>query len=556
MLQILFVWIYFISSTYAIGYLNLFWLNKFVFKQNNQVLNKHSSIIYLGISLITVLVICFNFFMPIQWHIHIVLLTAIVGFVLCHYNALIDFLKNIRGQFNNAPFFAKVLFIIFVLVTLFRASGPITNLDSGGYHLPTIKWLEDYKIIKGIGNIHNRYAFNYGCSGIYALFGFKWLFGHTIHAINGVLIILTSTFLLFTNYKWQWLNIAKIICLFFVINMSNASSNLNVDFAVASLCIFVSFNLAAYLFENKKFDALHCTILIIIAFAVILFKLSYLVILFLFIPFLSNLLKHKSLLILVLACGLFFFIPQIFRFYYLSGYLIFPMVTAKVNSPIWQMSAAWVTQQSEGIYKWVFLKSANEPLTFVEMFPRWIQFLKQKNTSDIPLILALLSSVFLHIKFASSSVRAYKQSIAFITIHILFILFWWYIGPDPRFATGYFLPIIAYVFGFLVLQLIKLRNLFFPAMFILLIANCLVLLLGKNLSHVKANAKANTKLYFIKQAPYPTNKVDTTYSRGLPIYNVPDTCQCWEHPQPCGMKIDSFEYIGASIKDGFKIKGN
>ena len=37
---------------------------------------------------------------------------------------------------------------------------PHLAFDTGLYHLPTIRWLESFPIVPGLGNLHGRFAFN------------------------------------------------------------------------------------------------------------------------------------------------------------------------------------------------------------------------------------------------------------------------------------------------------------------------------------------------------------------------------------------------------------
>ena len=57
-----------------------------------------------------------------------------------------------------------ILNLTVIVLTLFMASAVSmqvpTNFDAGLYHLNSIKWINEYHIIKGIGNLHTRLGFN------------------------------------------------------------------------------------------------------------------------------------------------------------------------------------------------------------------------------------------------------------------------------------------------------------------------------------------------------------------------------------------------------------
>jgi len=67
----------------------------------------------------------------------------------------------------NVPTGALIAFAIFAFWISNRGLGPLLSVDSGLYHVTSIKWASEYPLVTGLGNLHGRLAFNSA--------GFLWL---------------------------------------------------------------------------------------------------------------------------------------------------------------------------------------------------------------------------------------------------------------------------------------------------------------------------------------------------------------------------------------------
>ncbi len=68
------------------------------------------------------------------------------------------------------------------------AVGPIANFDGGLYHLPTIEWVNTYRIVPGLGNLHGRLAFNSSSLLFAAMLDNGPFDGRSFHITAGVLL--------------------------------------------------------------------------------------------------------------------------------------------------------------------------------------------------------------------------------------------------------------------------------------------------------------------------------------------------------------------------------
>jgi hypothetical protein len=78
---------------------------------------------------------------------------------------------------------------VLVLLIANVAAGPITNYDTGLYHLQAVRWNCDYAIVPGLANLHGRLGFNNASFLYAALFDAGPWTGGSHHVVSGVLLL-------------------------------------------------------------------------------------------------------------------------------------------------------------------------------------------------------------------------------------------------------------------------------------------------------------------------------------------------------------------------------
>ncbi len=85
--------------------------------------------------------------------------------------------------------FAGVLAVLTVWAASWAMLPPV-NYDSGLYHFNTIRWLNEYPLVPGLGNLHGRFAFNQSFFTYAASLNFYPLFPHGHNVANSFLLLL------------------------------------------------------------------------------------------------------------------------------------------------------------------------------------------------------------------------------------------------------------------------------------------------------------------------------------------------------------------------------
>ena len=87
----------------------------------------------------------------------------------------------------------KLLILLFLsLLLAYGTSRGFMHVDTGLYHAQAIRWIEEYGVVPGLGNLHSRFAYNSAAFALCALFSMKWLFGEPMHAVQGFFALVVA----------------------------------------------------------------------------------------------------------------------------------------------------------------------------------------------------------------------------------------------------------------------------------------------------------------------------------------------------------------------------
>ncbi|MEI8247761.1 MAG: hypothetical protein WCI51_18135 [Lentisphaerota bacterium] len=139
---------------------------------------------WLGFAVILLLLQIWNLLLPVNWVASCLLLPiGIWGF--CRF-------LNPRKIFRNAlnfPMLAILFLSLWWLVSNYSMQMP-DNVDSGLYHFNSVRWLNEYAIVPGLGNLHGRLAFNQSFFILPALLNFFPFFNKGYHLANALLLFM------------------------------------------------------------------------------------------------------------------------------------------------------------------------------------------------------------------------------------------------------------------------------------------------------------------------------------------------------------------------------
>lgn len=521
-----------------------------------------------------------------MWHLGarvnlaVFLILALLGSAGIFWN-----IKRIWYDFKNCFLNYKLPLIILVFISLWlgnRAILPPLIYDSGLYHLSAVRWITDYPIVPGLGNLHGRLAFN--CS--YFLFpamleASAWP-QKSHHIANGLLLLalymqmISSIFTVFRNPekgRMQHLFYALLFGPVFLMTLSSNSPSavdkLSSLFIISSpspdlpvmILGFVLFGQMLALLDNRGADTSNINYSLIIIFLLamlgVTIKLTFLV-LAVFIVILSLFYTHENkafkeraniinLSVYITACLVLCLLPWLIRGILLSGYPAYPASFGRF--PVkWAIPEDNVFSMKRLIYSWARMPGI--PSEQVLGNWNWIRIWSVdilKNISDviIPVGLFTFSTIALFFFKAAGKIdSSFKWNRILILVPpAASLIFWFFSAPAIRFVGASFLllGIGATTLVFCHLKFLRKHIKICLSIFlILIVSQNLFNPLEKNFVRILIKERNFEKAFSGWTVPglglYDTPIADIKEKKtksGLVVYVPASGDRCWDAPLPC-----------------------
>ena len=540
--------------------------------------------IWLGFAFCIFFYSIYHIFLPIDAFASCIFyFPAIIFFFIKYPKKLLLFIKSI-GKLELA-----VIFLTLFAAAAISLQAP-TNFDTGLYHLNSIRWNNEFHIIKGIGNLHSRLGFNQTFFLYSASLNFHpYLNDYAFH--------LSSSFLYAVFFVGMILNGTLLdlllASLFFFIPMPYHWLTSPTPDLASTLIQIVSFRYIAEAFhfypQSKErisfisLSAILCALLISIKLSNVCYAagLGIVTIIFNF-KYKFEAFEKKLLSRVFIFIGCFFLI-WITRGYIQTGYPLFPSSIGKINFE-WTVPKDLAKKMENNVYAgsrscettfdidspilknyawiplWIKRNFYDEEIyggenwfDELQIITTLIFFPSTVNNWGIGSATLLSTSILLLLIWIASVLRnkeLFKKSdmlFYLLLIELLSIVFWFCLAPCPRFANGIFailfatcLMLLKTAYPKLTLNK-KLKTALFFFSFFLFIWNF-------NLAY---NAKEFSIDGLKPLKPIPM-RIFTTLS-GLKIL-IPQVgiAQSWDSPIPSTIEPKkNLTLLGNSIKDGF-----
>ncbi len=442
MILILLNWLYAITLSFTLGaFARKFFQRNYETKV--QLQNPVWDII-IGFVTINVFVSILSFFIKIALISHISLGVLVVFIWYFQKEYLISELRYFWTTFKSWHKISISLFVILFLLVWQASVKSADNYDDSLYYQPYITWLTTYPTIKGLGNLHDRFAFNSNWHLLNAFFSFSFGLKNAFHHLNGLLFALVSylavegfnNFIRNTFTKTDILKICLIIPNFILItNISSPAPDLPVTYFV--LIILILFFEKINNQNLSEIDYFSLLLFTLIAY-VFTIKLSAVIIGFVGIFLLFKLRNMNSKQYgLIIFMSLLIISPHIIRNVYLSGYLLFPIDKLDIFTLDWKIPPHELIETTKWIALWAqgVTYEAYNPTNF-----QWISaWFKKLDDFDVVILVALpIFFVFYGIGCIFYR-KIYLKFLPLILITFLGITFWFFTAPAPRFNYGFLL---------------------------------------------------------------------------------------------------------------------
>lgn len=498
-----------------------------------------------------------------------VLVSLLAFFIIYYYYQDITLL--FKGYLNKLWSIEKYLIIIFgfcLIFILVKSSNPPASVDTGLYHAQAIRWIEEYRVVPGLGNLHGRLAFN--CSWFLpsALFSFSLLKIQPFHVLNPLLLIFVlmmsveavdKTMKGHNSYA-NLLKIAIIIPVTLVFKEQLSSPNVDLPAALLLLVLFIYW---IETLDDKMVSSsgMAPVVIAIIVAYVITVKLSSIPIMIFSVYIIGRKIITKQFSDTLMLFGIVFLIilPWIIRNIMLSGYLIYPFPSLDLFNFDWKVPLRAVVAESQAVTNYArnpgLIPDKLMEQGIAYWFPSWVSYVLRAYRKK--LILIFLPAMFFvvgiiinrleekKIGYDYNIIRKYK--IVYLTA-FLGDIFWFITAPDIRLGLGFIMitPLLI---------LMPITTALRP-----LVTRSLVLLVGIALLYFEivfmGGDLASVKTHLILPSPYPVASLEVYPVDGKVVYVPEDKGgQCWYASLPCAPgPVPGLEFRGNSLQDGFRPK--
>jgi len=449
-----------------------------------------------------------------------------------------------------------------IAVSFWCAQPPI-NHDTGLYHYPSMRWVNDNPLPLGLANLHHRFGFNSLWFPLAAVLRLPFFPETGVHcfSVSALLVfffgISIATAFASLRAKYQsadniFLLLSALILLgkVFRRNVSSPSP----DFAILLLCVFV-FYLALQTIEMASDWLYKCFQIIVLSVFAVAIKLSALPLLLVPLSLLLLGFRRKVLTSPKQFAGYCFLFSSIItsiwlaRGIILSGCLVSAIHQSCFQSLSWTIPAHFDTLFNSEIK--LTARYPNQVPPKIDTGWNWLGPWIDAQLLSIDFVLSLtLLAAGLMLLLLTRPVR--KELVWLVLPLVLAVLFWFFTAPDMRFGAGYF-----WTGALLILSeamqrkhtengtLKKILVIFlFSATFVLV--NPLRIYLYFGLPPVRKAFRNMQEFLFVLPIPNSKTKLQFT-SDGIPVRIPLEGSDCWFADVPCtpyfdtGLKIEKSE---------------
>jgi hypothetical protein len=481
-----------------------------------------------------------------------VLLTIItvIIFVVLHH----DIIGYIRLKAKSLRI-SKIILLIFLTASwCFCTSRGYIHYDSDLYHAQSIRWIEEYGIVKGLGNIHVRFAYNSSFFALQALYSMKFIIGDSLHAVNGFIALLLSTEVIKLidipdKGRIELSDFARIGAFYYLTIIYSDIVSPATDYTIMCTVFYLVIKWLVLIESKEKSYVPYSLICVALCYAVTV-KLTAGVMILLLIKPAYMLIKDKKWkdIVSFIIMGIITLIPWFIRTVIISGYLLYPYPAIDIFNVDWKIPAAKAISDSNEIKTWgrALYNADLVSLNISEWFPNWFNT-TLPTIGKIFIILDIICIVIYAGLVALTIRKRLKlwDELLVLGACIASYIFWQTQAPLLRYGYSYVLLTIFVTIGLLYKLIIRENK-------TVIIALTTVVVIIKAISfagYVYANAD---QPYYLNQKAYGEYDLDSYDVNGVTFYYPIEGDRVGYDKFPAIPEKIDIVFRGEDMSDGFR----
>ncbi len=512
------------------------------------------SLLMAGLAISTVYAQIFSLFAGVGMVASILLIAGCLSiYIFCR--------KNIKKYYlfgENRMKLGRIICIgVLVLLWAYFTSRGYMHYDSDLYHAQSIRWIEEYGVVPGLGNLHERFAYNSSFFALSALFSMKFACGTSMHAMSGFFALVLSITALDVSKSWKDKKFAlpgyaRVGLIYYLITIMDEVVSPASDYSVMCIIFFIVIKWLDLLEEKVKDIAPYALLCVLGVYALTL-KLTAGLIILLVIKPLYYLIKEKrgKDIIIYLLLGLIVAVPWFVRTVIISGWLLYPFTALDLFNFDWEMNAAGIELDAAQIKTWgrALYNASLVDVPITQWFPNW--FKTTLSGTEKGLVLGCFLCLFLYLIDAVAAVCRKRweklDNILLIGCVSLSYLFWLSSAPLIRYGYSYVLLVDFLMIGRILIRLgwNKVQNVVYFAL----------LAYGVYKIYAVGQYIYDTRLVqtYVEQADYGIYEMESYEVEGYTFYYPVTGDRSGYDFFPASPMEANIELRGDGLEDGFRI---
>ena len=458
-------------------------------------------------------------------------------------------------QFKKLKAGTAIFYLFLFLLFAYGTSRGILHYDTGLYHAQSIRWIEEYGVVKGLGNLHCRLAYNSSSFCLSALFGFSFLGGQSFHCMAGFMALLLAKVCSEIAGAWKRKKLllsdfARIMAVYYLLMIFDEMISPASDYFMV-LTVFYIVIRWLDLTERKETSWLPYALLCLAGVHVMGIKLSAALILILVIKPAVMLIREKNLrgIVSFLLLGTGIIAPYLIRNVLISGWLVYPFTFPDIFPVDWKIPKETAVYDAREIQVWgrgIYDAARYHDPVWV-WFPSW--FAGQGTIDKLFVLLGIFSACAMLLVTAVILIKRKKEWYGFLNVAAAVdcsFLLWLFSAPLMRYGCVYVYLAPVITLGAFFLYAVKNRTVWRMIYLCLALAACY-----KLLAFGKEVYKAYDGNYFVYQKDYENFETKIWEQNGYTFYYAAEGDRVGYEAFPSAPQRARIIFRGTDIKDGF-----
>lgn len=556
MLTVLFNWFYIVATTMSLGYA----FSKSIEKKFHYKINRFHHLVAAGLVITTVYAQIFSIFYKVGLVANLLLFITCIGiFVFYRQQMKADF-----RIYSKQLFSIKGVGIIgLVLLWAYFTSRGIVHYDTDLYHAQSIRWIEEYGVVPGLGNLHVRFAYNSSIFALSALYSMKFLLGQSLHTMSGFFALLLSICALDIRKSWKdksfrLSDFARIGAIYYLTIICDEVVSPASDYVIMCTIFYLVIEWLAVLEAPKqeRERVIPYALLCVGGVFAVSLKLTAGLILILVVKPAYMLIRDKRWkeIAYYIGMGSIVIVPWLVRTVIISGYLLYPFPALDLFAVDWKLSATEAALDAAEIKTWgrAIYDASKVEMSIQDWLPNW--FTTTLSGTEKLLILADVGAIFvLVVVVVYQLLRKKREELDFLLVMAAVAasyLFWQISAPLMRYGYSHVLLLIVLMVGYLFNRITIKRKGLRQAFYILLI----FVGIAKMIPLCSYAVNVGGQPFYLIQKDYGKYESASYEIEGISFYYPVEGDRIGYEAFPASTRKMEIELRGEDIKEGFRKK--